>query len=78
MIVGKRKEKELGIRWNRTNRSKEYRGKRVKPLTASLYAKNDREFRRYRCGLNESIVHVVCLRLNRPVDVPMCPMRRWK
>jgi hypothetical protein len=78
MIVGKRKEKELGIRWNRTNRSKEYRGRRVKPLTASLYAKNEIKYGRMRNGLNESIASVVCLRLNRPVDVPMCPMRRWK
>jgi len=78
MIVGKRKEKELGIRWNRTNRSKEYRGRRVKPLTASLYAKNDRKYKLYRSGLNEWIVHVYSLRLNRVTDVPMCPMRRWK
>jgi hypothetical protein len=78
MICGIRKQKVLNIYWANTHRSKEYRGKQTNRITASLYAKNDRQYKRYRCGLNESIVHVVCLRLNRPVDVPMCPMRRWK
>jgi hypothetical protein len=78
MIIGKRKEKELRIRWNRTNRSKEYRGKHTNRITQGMYRKNEIKYGRMRNGLNESIASVICLRLNRPVDMPMCPMRRWK
>ena len=78
MITGIRRMKQVAVIWERTHRSKEYRGKQTNRITASLYAKNDREYKRYRDGLNESIVCTYHLRLNRITDVPMCPMRRWK
>jgi hypothetical protein len=78
MIAGIRKERELGVRWNRTNRSKEYRGKRTNRITQGMYNRNEIRYSRMRVGLNNFIAETFVLRLNRVTDVPMCPMRRWK
>ena len=78
MITGIRRMKQVAVIWERTHRSKEYRGKQTNRITQGMYRKNEIKYGRMRNGLNESIASVVCLRLNRPVDVPMCPMRRWK
>jgi hypothetical protein len=78
MICGIRKQQELLIRWNRTNRSKEYRGKPVARLTASLYAKRERSFQRKRIGLNELIVDNYFVRVKVNADAPVCPMRIYK
>jgi hypothetical protein len=78
MITGIRRMKQVAIIWERTHRSKEYRGKRTNRITQSMYRKNEIEYGRMRDGLNESIVCTYQLRLNRVTDVPMCPMRRWK
>ena len=78
MICGIRKEKELLIRWNRTNRSKEYCGKPVARLTASLYAKREKSFKRKRIGLNELIIDNYLLRLDGSGHTPVCPMRIYK
>jgi hypothetical protein len=78
MITGIRKERELGVRWNRTNRSKEYRGRRTNRITQGMYNRNEIRFKRMRTGLNNFIAETFFLRLNRVTDVPICPMRRWK
>ena len=78
MICGIRKQQELLVRWNNTNRSKEYRGKPVARLTASLYAKREKSFKRKRFGLNELIVDNYSLRVKVNADAPVCPMRIYK
>jgi hypothetical protein len=78
MICGIRKEKELLIRWNRTKRSKKYCGKHVARLTASLYAKREKSFKRKRIGLNELIVDNYLLRVSASGHTPVCPMRIYK
>jgi hypothetical protein len=78
MISGIRKQQELLVRWNNTNRSKEYRGKPVARLTASLYAKREKAFKRKRFGLNELIIDTYYLRVKVNADAPVCPMRIYK
>ena len=78
MIMGSRKERELGVKWRRTTRSKEYRGKRTNRITQGMYRKGEIRYSRMRIGLNDFVVQTFVLRLNRVTDVPMCPMRRWK
>ena len=78
MICGIRKQQELLVRWNNTNRSKEYRGKPVARLTASLYAKREKAFKRKRFGLNNLIVENYFLRVKVNADAPLCPMRIYK
>ena len=78
MICGIRKQKVLNTYWNNTNRSKEYRGKPVARLIASLYAKREKAFNRKRVGLNELIVDNYFLRVKVNADAPVCPMRIYK
>lgn len=78
MVSGIRKQQELLVRWNKTNRSKEYRGKPVARLTASLYAKREKSFKRKRFGLNELIVDNYLLRVSTSGHTPVCPMRIYK
>jgi hypothetical protein len=78
MICGIRKQKVLNIHWTNTNRSKEYRGKPVARLTASLYAKREKSFKRKRIGLNELIIDNYLLRLDGRGHTPVCPMRIYK
>jgi hypothetical protein len=78
MICGIRKQKVLNTYWTNTHRSKEYRGKPVARLTASLYAKRERSFQRKRVGLNELIVDNYFVRVKVNADAPVCPMRIYK
>ncbi len=77
-VCGIRKQKALRTHYNNTHRVKEYRGKPVARLTASLYAKREKAFKRKRVGLNELIIDNYYLRVKVNADAPVCPMRIYK
>ena len=77
--VGVRKQKELYIRYASRHPDKRLKGRKLKRLRASLYAKMDRRLARLRSGLNEYTLDLVRLRMPKVrFSVPDCPMMRWK
>jgi hypothetical protein len=77
-VCGVRKQTVLLTHYNNTNRVKEFRGKRIARLTASLYDKRERSFQRKRFGLHELIIDNYLLRVKASGHTPMCPMRIYK
>ena len=77
--LGIRKEKEMYVRYIRQHHDTRQKGRKLKRLRASLYAKMDMRLARLRSGLNEYILDVVRLRLPTVrFSVPVCPMMRYK
>jgi hypothetical protein len=77
--LGIRKEKEMYVRYMRKHSDTRQKGRKLKRLRASLYAKMDMRLARLRSGLNEYILDVVRLRLPTVrFSVPVCPMMRYK
>lgn len=82
MITGKRKAKELLIRYesrHRLDSNRRQTGSKLKRLRIALYTKMDRRLKRLRTGLNEYTLDVVRMRMPKVrFSVPQCPMMRWK
>ena len=82
MITGKRKAKELLIRYesqHRLDSNRRQTGSKLKRLRSQLYTKMDRRLKRLRTGLNEYTLDVVRMRMPKVrFSVPQCPMMRWK
>lgn len=77
--LGERKQKELLIRYASRHPDKRPKGRKLKRLRASLYAKMDRKLDNMRSSLNEFTMDVV--RMRRPDGFKNCaysPMMRWK
>ena len=82
MITGKRKAKELLVRYesrHRLDSNRRPKGRKMKRQRLDLYSKMDRTLGSFRTGLNEYIMDIT--RLRRPdgfKNVAFCPMMRWK
>jgi hypothetical protein len=78
-IVGIRKEKQYLVCYNMRHLDKRPRGRKLKRLRASCYAKMDRRLNRLRSGLNEYILDVLRQRVPKVrFSIPDCPMMRYK
>jgi hypothetical protein len=78
-IVGIRKEKQYLVCYNMRHPDKRPRGRKLKRLRASCYAKMDRRLNRLRSGLNEYILDVLRQRVPKVrFSIPDCPMMRYK
>jgi hypothetical protein len=78
-IVGIRKEKQHLVCYNMRHPDKRPRGRKLKRLRASCYAKMDRRLNRLRSGLNEYILDVLRQRVPKVrFSIPDCPMMRYK
>ena len=77
--VNQRLQNAWTIRYNTRHPAKRPKGRKLKRLRASLYAKMDRRLDRLRSGLNEYTLDLVRLRMPKVrFSVPQCPMMRWK
>jgi hypothetical protein len=77
--VGPRKEKIAYINYSMRHPDKRPKGRKLKRLRASCYAKMDRRISRLRTGLNEFMLDIARLRMPKVrMSVPDCPMMRWK
>jgi len=78
-IVGIRKEKQYLVCYNMRHPDKRSKGRKLKRLRASCYAKMDRRLNRLRSGLNEYILDVLRQRVPKVrFSIPDCPMMRYK
>jgi hypothetical protein len=78
-IVGIRKEKQYLVCYNMRHPDKRPRGRKLKRLRASCYAKMDRRLNKLRSGLNEYILDVLRQRVPKVrFSIPDCPMMRYK
>jgi len=78
-IVGIRKEKQHLVCYNMRHPDKRPRGRKLKRLRASCYAKMDRRLNKLRSGLNEYILDVLRQRVPKVrFSIPDCPMMRYK
>ena len=79
MLINQRRENAWSIWYANKHPAKRPKGRKLKPLRASLYDKMDRRLNRLRTGLNEYTLDVVRLRMPKVrMSVPTCPMMRWK
>ena len=78
MFINQRRQNAWTIKYAIQHPAKRPKGRKLKRLRASCYAKMDRKIDRMRMGLNEYILDVAMLR--RPIrnSVPDCPMMRYK
>jgi hypothetical protein len=77
--AGVRKQKQHLVYYSMKHPDKRPKGRRLKRLRESCYAKMDRRLDRLRSGLNEYILDVARLRMPKVrMSVPDCPMMRYK
>lgn len=77
--LGPRKQKQSLIYYTMRHPDKRPKGRKLKRLRASCYAKMDRRLNRLRLALNEYMLDIARLRMPRVrFSVPECPMMRWK
>ena len=79
LAINQRLQNAWTIRYNTRHPAKRPKGRKLKRLRASLYAKMDRRLARLRSGLNEYTLDLIRLRMPKVrFSVPDCPMMRWK
>ena len=79
LAINQRRQNLLTINYDIRHPAKRPKGRKLKRLRASLYAKMDRRINRLRSGLNEYTLDLVRLRMPKVrFSVPTCPMMRWK
>jgi hypothetical protein len=79
LAINQRLQNAWTVRYSMQHPAKRPKGRKLKRLRASLYAKMDRRIDRLRSGLNEFTLDLVRLRMPKVrFSVPMCPMMRWK
>ena len=79
LAINQRRQNLWTINYSIRHPYKRPKGRKLKRLRASCYAKMDRRIDRLRSGLNEYTLDLVRLRMPKiRFSVPMCPMMRWK
>jgi hypothetical protein len=79
MFINQRRQNAYTVWYSIKHPAKRPKGRKLKRLRASCYAKMDRRLNRLRNGLNEYILDIVRLRMPKVrMSVPDCPMMRYK
>ena len=79
MFINQRRHNAWSVWYANTHPAKRPKGRKMKRLRASLYAKMDRRLDRLPTGLKEYTLDVLRLRMPKVrMSVPDCPMMRWK
>jgi len=79
LAINQRLQNAWTVRYNIKHPAKRPKGRKLKRLRASLYAKTNRRINRLRSGLNEYTRDLYLLRMPKVrFSVPDCPMMRYK
>jgi hypothetical protein len=79
MLINQRRQNAYTVWYSIKHPAKRPKGRKLKRLRASLYARIDKRWDKARTGLNDWIVDT--MRMRNPLknrDVPMSPMMRYK